>query len=202
MDMFESIVQKLYDRQPLQSLAPRSVWDSELDEQIARIDVSQLCGGSEGKLTSALAVQSGLHLWNDSLDRSHTICQEIEEDSTGGYWHGILHRMEPDYSNSKYWFRLVGHHPLFEELQPQVSALLKGTDLSGMSKAWRETLEEITDQPTWNPYRFIDAIDQQMNEAGDESVRELLERIQRLEIALLLRYSYRECTGRVILDTI
>lgn len=199
--MIESIVQKLYNRQPLQLLAPQSVWDKELDEQIARIDVSQLSGGTEGKHSFALAVQSGLHLWNDNLYRSHTISQDLE-DETGSYWHGIMHRMEPDYSNSKYWFRQVGSHPLFEEVQAKVSALLESADMSEMSAEWRNVFEEIAGQETWNPDRFIDAVEMQMNRSGDESARVLLERIQRLEMALLFRYSYRECTGRVVLETI
>src|SRR5262249_35721072 len=47
---------------------------------------------------------AALWLHHDFLDESHRISQEIET-PTGSYWHGILHRREPDYGNSKYWFR-------------------------------------------------------------------------------------------------
>ena len=55
-------------------------------------------------------LQAGLWLYVDDLDRSHTICQGID-DETGSYWHGIMHRREGDFSNSHYWFRKVGNHP-------------------------------------------------------------------------------------------
>lgn len=56
------------------------------------------------------ALQSALWLYIDELDRSHTISQGIE-DSTGSFWHGIMHRREGDFSNSHYWFNKVGDHP-------------------------------------------------------------------------------------------
>ena len=57
----------------------------------------------------ASAVLAGLYLLYDELDESHTISQALET-PTGSYWHGIMHRREPDYGNAKYWFRRVGDH--------------------------------------------------------------------------------------------
>ncbi len=56
------------------------------------------------------ALQAGLWLYVDELDRSHTISQSID-DATGSFWHGIMHRREGDFWNSHYWFRRVGNHP-------------------------------------------------------------------------------------------
>ncbi len=64
---------------------------------------------------AAAACLSGLWLLHDFLDESHTISQSITT-PTGSYWHGIMHRREPDYANAKYWFRRVGEHPVFDEL--------------------------------------------------------------------------------------
>src|SRR6516165_1333879 len=47
---------------------------------------------------------AGLWLFHDFLDESHAISQDIDT-IEGSYWHAILHRREPDYVNSKYWFR-------------------------------------------------------------------------------------------------
>ncbi len=65
---------------------------------------------------------AGLWLYHDFLDESHTISQEIAT-PTGSYWHGIMHRREPDASNAKYWFRRVGDHPVFAELAEEMAEL-------------------------------------------------------------------------------
>jgi len=63
---------------------------------------------------------AGLWLYVDDLDRSHKVSQGIIG-STGAYWHGIMHRREGDFSNSRYWMRRVAGHPILEshpELDP------------------------------------------------------------------------------------
>jgi hypothetical protein len=56
-----------------------------------------------------------LWLLAGELDRSHVVSQSLETDE-GSYWHGIMHRREGDFWNSKYWFRKVGRHPVMEQL--------------------------------------------------------------------------------------
>jgi len=62
------------------------------------------------------ACLSGLWLWHDFLDESHRISQDWET-PTGSFWHAIMHRREPDASNSKYWWRRVGDHPVLDQLK-------------------------------------------------------------------------------------
>ena len=73
----------------------------------------------EPPLASNPAIQAGLWLYVDELDRSHEISQDLI-DPTGSYWHGIMHRREGDFSNSHYWFNRAGKHPAM--------ALLPGYD--------------------------------------------------------------------------
>lgn len=57
---------------------------------------------------------AGLWLYVDDLERSHTVSQGIE-DETGSYWHGIMHRREGDFGNSRYWHRKAAGHPLLKD---------------------------------------------------------------------------------------
>jgi hypothetical protein len=64
----------------------------------------------EPALAGREVLHAGVWLYVDDLDRSHSICQGID-DETGSFWHGIMHRREGDFSNSHYWFKKVGQHP-------------------------------------------------------------------------------------------
>lgn len=118
----------------------------------------------------ASACLAGLWLYHDYLDESHTISQGIET-ATGSYWHGIMHRREPDASNAAYWFRRVGEHPIFEELAREAQRL-------GMHLRSEQ----------WNPFDFIDLCEEHR---GSETKQELLFRqIQHTEWQLLFAYCH------------
>jgi hypothetical protein len=63
------------------------------------------------------ACAAGLWLRFDFLDESHQISQEDEGNPDRDFWHAIMHRREPDASNSKYWWRRVGSHPVLAQLR-------------------------------------------------------------------------------------
>ena len=108
-----AFVQELEARRPLPPLVPQNDWNSDLTNQIQGVSVDELFDGQTVKNESfGASVKSGLLLWNDALDVSHKISQKIDS-QTGSYWHGIMHRREPDYSNAKYWFRRAGATPFF-----------------------------------------------------------------------------------------
>ena len=68
------------------------------------------------------ACRSALWLLHDFLDESHTISQELDT-AEGRFWHAIMHRREPDASNSKYWWRRVGSHPVLKQLAAEAATL-------------------------------------------------------------------------------
>ena len=186
-----SIVKKLETRDSLPPLAPREAWDSELTDRIQDISLEKLFDGQPVKDSRmGYALQSGLLLWNDALDASHTISQGIES-KTGSYWHGIMHRREPDYSNAKYWFGRVGIHPTFPALRERALELLQGGPTESDSLAdYAEMIKETED---WDAFRFVDwcqAADG--DRSTPEAVKSFLQAVQVEEIKLLLDYSYQQ----------
>ena len=186
-----SIIQKLETRDPLPPLAPSAEWDSELTDQINDISLENLFDDQSIKdSTMGDALQSGLLLWNDALDASHTISQGIES-GTGSYWHGIMHRREPDYSNAKYWFRRVGAHPTFPALRERALALLQSDSTESASLA--DYAKAIRETEDWDAFRFVDwcqAADG--DRSTPEAVKSFLQVVQVEEIKLLLDYSYQQ----------
>ncbi len=185
-----SIVQKLETREPLPPLAPSEEWDSQLTNRISDISLETLFDGqSIGDSTMGDAVQSGLLIWNDALEASHTISQSIES-GTGSYWHGIMHRREPDYSNAKYWFRRVGGHSIFPALRECALRLLQAG--SAESDSLADYTEAIEGAEEWDAFRFVDwceAADR--DRSTPEAVKAFLQAVQVEEIKLLLHYSYQ-----------
>jgi hypothetical protein len=130
----------------------------------------------------ARACLAGLWLYHDFLDESHRISQEIET-PTGSYWHGIMHRREGDFGNSKYWFRRVGRHPVFEPLRREAARLAAGA--SGEASF-------LNTQSVWDPFAFIDLCEANADESAPWN--ELCRRVQRVEWDLLFEFC---CGGAV-----
>lgn len=86
--------------------------------KLSELGSADLFDASINDASMAECCLSGLWLLHNFLDRSHTISQDIASPE-GSYWHGIMHRMEGDFGNSKYWGRQVGPHPVFEVLDQQ-----------------------------------------------------------------------------------
>jgi hypothetical protein len=42
---------------------------------------------------------------NGEWDKAHNIVQGYEEDATAAWIHAVLHKMEGDLANSRYWYR-------------------------------------------------------------------------------------------------
>jgi hypothetical protein len=137
----------------------------------------------------AEACRAGLFLLYDCFDESHTISQSIESPS-GSYWHGILHRREPDYGNAKYWFRRFGVHPVFEPLAVAARELAAAVTAQEPDR----TATFLTEQETWDPFRFVDLCAAATQERATCEL--LCRQIQRRECELLFDYCYRAATGQ------
>jgi hypothetical protein len=129
----------------------------------------------------AMACLAGIWLYHDFLEESHRISQEIATPS-GSFWHAIMHRREPDAWNSKYWFRRVGTHPIFEPLRE------KAEQLPG-AKSQGSATTPLFRQPHWDPYAFVDLCE--LARERDDGLAKLCQQIQALEWRLLFDFCCR-----------
>ncbi|OPH57259.1 hypothetical protein BC351_25685 [Paenibacillus ferrarius] len=196
----EAIAKPLLEHLP--ALYPIEEWDVAMDANIEALVPSTLTLGNPEQETYGMAIKAGLYLLNESLDKSHDIAQEITN-ATGSYWHALMHRMEGDYSNAKYWFNDVGHHPIFSSLIGCVREYLNVKDLADLDNdALRQKLEVLITSPVWNPCVFIDVVELQVSLVQNPIVDGWLRHIQRYEMQLLLQYCYEQSCGGSLLEAI
>jgi hypothetical protein len=113
-----------------------------------------------------VAALSGLYVYFSCFDEAHKIAQDIESPE-GSYWHGIVHRQEPDAGNASYWFRRVGSHAIFP------------------------ALAEAAGSPApWDPFAFIDLCERARCQPGLE-LETRARNIQQVEWQLLFDYCAR-----------
>ena len=140
--------------------------ESDIRKAVAALDAE----GASAELLLALVL-----LWHDHHEPAHEIAQAIEN-ADGSYVHAILHRREPDYWNSKYWFRRVGAHPAYAELARRVVQLLE-------SRSDRALASKLVPGGRWDAMSFVDACEAAAT--GDSARRALLQEIQRIEFETL-----------------
>jgi len=139
--------------------------------------------------TEETALRAGIYQLHDQLDRSHQFSQSIEgrgKHQNGDYWHAIMHRREPDYSNSKYWFRHVGQHPVFEELAEEAYDVINVIS-APHSEEW---LKKLT-RNGWDPAAFVDLC-QQCARDPQSPLAVAAREIQWREMLLLLEQTWRD----------
>jgi hypothetical protein len=123
------------------------------------------------------AALSGLWLYFSCFDESHSISQDIAT-AEGSYWHGLLHRQEPDAGNAAYWFRRVGRHEIFPDLHQAATELVADSPVHFRIK------------DRWDPFAFIDFCENARRQPGSDAER-LAREIQRAEWQLLFDYCAR-----------
>lgn len=157
-----------------------------VEDQLRGLTPQNVLGGTKTHdRSTACCLVSALWLYHDFLDESHTVSQSIET-ATGSFLHGIMHRREGDFGNAKYWFRRVGHHPIFTNLQE--AAL----DICSREKPGKST-SYLLKQSDWDPFRFVDAVEQSIGKGT--SCERICKQVQQAEWWILFNHIFASATG-------
>lgn len=136
---------------------------AELKRRKAR-DLFPVAYSPEGAL-------AGLYLYFSCLDEAHSIAQDLNT-TEGSFWHGIMHRQEPDPGNADYWFRRVGKHPVFPALRDEAQLVRFDTGKE------------------WDPFAFIEFCEASRVRPGSAE-ETIAMQVQLLEWQLLFDYCAR-----------
>jgi hypothetical protein len=176
--------------EPLNPLGPGEP-NRDLVKQLRATKPRAIFGGASIRDESmASAVFSGLFLLADDLERSHELSQDIAT-PTGSYWHGIMHRREPDYGNAKYWFHRVGRHPVYRDVATAAGELFAEYAAESKGKTGDAKFLQLGE---WDADAFVDLCSTAAKD-GAGALNRLCRKIQRRECELLLEYCYRQALG-------
>lgn len=171
--MYSEVVTKLLAGNHFQTLGP-ALGDAGTRPLLAELTVEKLNALPPADPSMAQCCLSGLWLYYDFLDESHTISQNIHTPE-GSYWHAIMHRREGDFSNSKYWVRRVGDHPVYAQLANKAQSLGE-TSVAALAEKW-------------DPYVWVDLCQEAIQ--GGRDLVEPCQRLQQAEWRLLFDYCHQ-----------
>jgi hypothetical protein len=99
-------------------LFPRGCADEAARSQLAAVAANRLFPAAR----DPQAALAGLYLYFSCLNEAHEIAQNLDNHE-GMFWHAIMHRMEGDIGNSRYWFHRIPSHPVYPLLQREAELL-------------------------------------------------------------------------------
>jgi hypothetical protein len=138
--------------------------DARLIEFVRAADLAGLGGFSASCVPYA---RSLLLLAAGDIETAHRIAQESSSPD-GAYVHGMIHRIEDDFDNARYWFFRAGVHPASPEIYRRAAA----------------NSQRVAGHPTWDPSRVTDWLEESRAKGVSEELRAVL----RIESEVLLEH--------------
>ena len=142
----------------------------------------------------------------DFLEESHRISQSLDTPE-GSFWHGVMHRREPDFFNAKYWFRRAGRTnatacwPKKREnwsprnWRPPGGATRRTERVGSLVKAGLlgKEVRFLSEQASWDPLRFVDLCESALD--SSPPLHTFCMRLQQLEWEIMFTYCYDAAAG-------
>lgn len=104
--------------------------------------------------TAGSIVEAMLWLRVGLIDRAHEIVQDGRNENER-YLHGIVHRLEGDFWNSKYWFRQVSDRSLLARL----SEAIENDPHAGCNSKYSIEWKSVFPDGRFRPERFVDSVE-------------------------------------------
>jgi hypothetical protein len=134
---------------------------------IQRIAATQDREIARANSPEARCIRSLLFIAAGGLDQAHRLVQEIST-SDAAYIHGIVHRIDDDFDNARYWFRRAQVHPAAAEMYRRAAA---------------HSLA-VSSHPVWDPSRVTDMVETSRAAGVTEELRAILT----IEFEVLLEF--------------
>lgn len=186
-------------------LIPKGIRHRFLTAYLTRMDVEALFRElSLDSLSDGHLVRGALFQKNDDLETAHEICQQIDRETgcaESSYWHGIIHRREPDFNNARGWFRKAENLGCNGALYRAVSSLLQQViqqpDYGSAREIALVFLRHLQAQSTWDALYLVDLCER-VTKGQDGDLRRFLEEIQEVEFDTLFAWTFRKAVGEVL----
>jgi hypothetical protein len=144
--------------------AQEPVPDKRLIQRIAVAEdheIARATGPEASCIRSLLFIAAG------GLEQAHRIVQEMST-SDAAYIHGIVHRIDDDFDNARYWFRRAG-------LQPAAAEMYRRAAANSLT---------VASHPIWDPLLVTDMVETSRTAGVTEELRAILT----IEFEVLLQF--------------
>ncbi len=142
---------------------------------------------TDSRLPAHSLISAMLWLRIGVIDPPHEIVQS-ETTPLASYLHGVVHRLEGDYWNSKYWFKQVRDSRLLRSLSHSMEEKIKEANLFSFAANFK-----IMQDRSFVPSEFVSACEQQSQQAMPDIESEAsLELLGWAEWASLWEMIYQE----------
>jgi hypothetical protein len=173
-----------------ESLVLRGPTPAAASKNLEKIRPEQLIDGPITDADDAKALLAGLWLWHGGLAEAHKIVQDIAS-PTGSFWHAIVHRLEADYGNAKYWYDRCADH--------RAMRMLGSVGDSIVGKAGSDPLVGRVVDNGWNGPALVELVETVVESPNDPRYAAAI-KLQQAEWQALFRHSAFAAAGRPLTD--